>query len=371
MAIDLLVVHAPSGAGHKSAATAIADEARSRGLTVATLELFEDSSRALSSAYTGFHKTGRARLARLYSRAMRFTNAGTPGYGTLRKLVARGLFNKFSSRVRDLAPRAIVATHHLPLAVLSAERARGKVDAPLLGVVTDHHAEAVWADHGVDAFVVPGSEALFGLLRLGIDAHRVTVVGMPVDRAFHAVPELAERRFVEPRRVLVMASAFSGDERRALLRSFSRIVNVRVDIVCGLDESDQRDAQEELDRTLIRGHALGFIPSLAAELEHTDVVVGHAGGATVHEAMAAGRPVITVNATTSEELANERFALRSEAGRAASADEVGRIFEELVAGDALERMGANGRRATLAHAARSVVEQALTLGGNARRRVAA
>ena len=97
-----------------------------------------------------------------------------------------------------------------------------------------------------------------------------------------------------------------------------------------------------------------------ANLEGADLFVGHAGGASVHEAMAAGRTMVSVNAATAEERANERFLLRAEGGRASLAEDVGRVFEELVATDALARLGANGRRATLVHAARSVVEQAIT-----------
>ena len=360
MAIDLLVVHAPSGAGHKSAALAVVEQARARGLQVVMLELFDDAPRALERAYAGFHRLGRTRLPTLYSRAMSLTNAGTPGYGALRRLVTRGLFLRFTRRVRELAPRAIVSTHHLPLAVLAAAKLAGTIEARIIGLVTDHHAEAVWAQEGVDNFAVPGSEALFGLVKHGIDAAKITTTGLPVEHALYTLPDCVARDHHATHRVLVAGTGFSPDELRAVIRSFARIVNVRVDILCGLDADLRELAQRELDRALVRGEALGHVKSVAPNLEGADLFVGHAGGASVHEAMAAGRTMVSVNAATAEERANERFLLRSDGGRAALAEDVGRVFEELVATDALARLGANGRRATLVHAARSVVEQATT-----------
>ena len=82
MATDLLIVHTagPASTGPNSPTIAVAEEARARGLNVETLELFEDAPRSLGFLYAQFHATGRARLPRLYGRAVAVKGVDAEAY---------------------------------------------------------------------------------------------------------------------------------------------------------------------------------------------------------------------------------------------------------------------------------------------------
>ncbi len=359
MATDLLIVHTagPASTGPNSPTIAVAEEARARGLNVETLELFEDAPRSLGFLYAQFHATGRARLPRLYGRAVAVKGVDAEAYVRLRNLANRSVFRHFLQRVRELSPRAIVATHPLPMTVLGPARVRGDVDCELFGVVTQRRAHAAWAQPGVDAYCVPGTEALFDLMKGGIESGRVRIDGFPVSRAFYNVSELRSPGAGEPHRVLVNASSLGASELRDIIRSFARCVHVHVDVLCGLDDDLRTFADQELERALVRGDALGYVASRADEIARAHVFVAHADGPATHEAMAAGRPMISVNATTAAELANERALFQAHAGHAARASDVGPLFAELLAADALGRLGSNGRRASHGRAATSIVDR--------------
>src|SRR5438105_1819815 len=185
---DLVVIHSPVGGGHKAAALAVAEEARARGLTVAVLDLFEHAPKVFGDAYVTAHLTGQAAAPNLYGSAYFAANRRGGAFEPLRRGFDQVAFGALVEKVRELSPRAIVATHHLPLVVLGRARRRGWVDAPLVAVVTDYTAHAVWAEKGVDRFCVACPLARHELILNGARPDAIAMTGIPVRPAFGAIP---------------------------------------------------------------------------------------------------------------------------------------------------------------------------------------
>src|SRR5690606_17375798 len=85
--------------------------------------------------------------------------------------------------LRGSSPRAIVCTHFLPLEMALRERARGGLDAPVYGVVTDYVAHGLWRQPGADLTFCPPGRAKHDLRRGGVPARRVVTSGIPIDPA--------------------------------------------------------------------------------------------------------------------------------------------------------------------------------------------
>lgn len=363
MPTDLVVVHCPVGGGHKAAALAVAEAAARRGRRVAVIDAFALAPRWAADAYLAAHLTGQSAAPELYGHMYCASNRRSH-VDPLRARLDALVFGQLLERVDALAPRAVVATHHLPLVVLGRARRKGLLAAPLVGVVTDHIAHACWAERGVDAFAVPTAKAGAELAAHGVDAARTFVTGIPVKAAFEAVPPLERRK--RPLHVLVTSGGFAVGPIARIVRSFRTIPDVTLTVVCGAREDLAFGVAREAERQAVPTRVLGFERDMAARVAEADVVVGKAGGLTVTEAMTAGRPMVIASAVPGNEAENEAFVIAGGAGASAGPDDVGAVVDALRAD--LEAMGARARALVPRGAASAVVD--LALAHLARRRAA-
>ena len=231
MTLDLVVVHSPVGGGHKSAALAIAEAARARGLSVEVVDTFEHAPRVFGKAYVTAHLTWTGALPELYGAAYFRANHRDGAREPVRRAADHVAWAGLVKRVVALAPRAVIATHHLPLVVLGRARRKGWLTCPLIGVVTDYGTHAVWAEKGLDALCVPGAGALRDALAHRFAARLLHTTGIPVRLAFEAAPPVRDPARGETLRVLVTSGGFGVGPIRDIVRSFAGIQGVELTVV--------------------------------------------------------------------------------------------------------------------------------------------
>ena len=350
---DLVVVYSPVGGGHKSAARATAEAARARGLRVVLIDAFEHGPRWAGGAYVGAHLTGQSAAPELYGQMYFAANRRGDPLEPLRLRLDNLVFGALAGHVRSLAPRAIVATHHLPLVVLGRARRKGTLDAPLLGVVTDYTAHACWAERGVDAWAVAFGGAREDLARHGCAVSSILETGIPVRASFAGTPPLGALPRVL--RVLVTSGGFGHGPMTRIVRSFGNVPNVELTVVCGDAPALMARVAHEARTAGVPARVIGFEENMAARIAECHVVVGKAGGLTVTEALTAGRPMIVASAVPGNEKLNEAFVVRGGAGVAAEGGAVGAVIERLRGDDgrgaALLAMAARARALVPARAA--------------------
>jgi processive 1,2-diacylglycerol beta-glucosyltransferase len=364
MSTDLVVVYSPVGGGHKSAALATAEAARARGLSVAVVDAFEHAPRWAGDAYVTAHLAGQSAAPELYGQMYFAANRRGDPLEPLRLGLDNLVFGALTDHVRSLAPRAVIATHHMPLVVLGRARRVGMLDAPLLGVVTDYTAHACWAERGVDAWTVPLGGARNELARHGAPRGRIFETGIPVRFAFERIPALTE--IPRTLRVLVTSGGFGHGPMTRIVRSFADVPNVELTVVCGAAERLAARVAREAERAGVPARVIGFEKNMAARIAEAHVVVGKAGGLTVSETLTAGRAMVLASAVPGNEKLNEAFVVDGGAGVAAHADDVGRAVERLREGTQLVAMGDRARRLVPRDAAGVVVDTALRLVGRSR-----
>jgi processive 1,2-diacylglycerol beta-glucosyltransferase len=361
---DLVVVHCPVGGGHKAAALAITEAARARGLSVEVVDAFAHAPRWAGDAYLAAHLTGQNAVPDFYGEMYFAANHRGGLLDPLRVGFDGVVFGGLAAHVASLSPRAIVATHHLPLVVLGRERTRARLAAPLAGVITDYMAHACWVEPGVDAFAVPAEAAATELVEHGADPRAITVTGIPVRAAFEHVPPIlprGDRRL----RVLVTSGGFGVGPIARIVASFAGIDGIDLTVVCGSSEKVAAKVGEAGARAGVATRVIGFERDMPARIAEADVVVGKAGGLTVTETMTAGRPMVIASAVPGNEAINERFVVEAGAGVSAAPEEVGRAVAELRARGALRSMAARARELVPRGAAAHVVDVAIALARRA------
>jgi processive 1,2-diacylglycerol beta-glucosyltransferase len=360
MALDLVVVHSPVGGGHKSAALAIAEAARARGLSVEVLDTFEHAPALLGRAYLAAHLAWTGLAPDLYGSAYYGSNHRHGAFEPVRRAADHVAWAGLVQRVVRLAPRAVVATHHLPLVVLGRARRKGWLSSPLTGVVTDYGAHAVWAEKGLDALCVPGAAALRDMLDQGFRASGLHVTGIPVRHAFESIPPVADPAPGEALRVLVTSGGFGVGPIREVVSSFAGARDVELTVVCGRAAGVERRVRELAEGT-VPARVLGFEKDMPARVAEAHLVVGKAGGLTVSEAMTAGRPMVIAGAVPGNETINADRVTRAGAGLTARPGEVGPVVSALRAAGLLAAMGRSARAMVVHQASDRVVDVALAL----------
>jgi processive 1,2-diacylglycerol beta-glucosyltransferase len=361
--MDLVVVHSPVGGGHKAAALAIAEAARARGLSVDVVDTFEHAPRMFGGAYVGAHLAGQTAMPRFYGRAFFAANHRGGAFEPIRRNWDHVAFLGLLKHVCALQPRVVIATHHLPLVVLGRARRRGWLDAPLVGVVTDYTSHACWAEKGVDAFAVACARARHELLLHGVSPTRIALTGMPVRPAFDAIAPLRAPADGEPLRVLVTSGGFGVGPMARIVESFAGVPDVELTVVCGRAERLVGRVTRVAEEAGVRARVLGFERDMPSRVAEAHVVVGKAGGLTISEAMAAGRPMAIVGAVPGNEAINEAFVVDGGAGIACAPEAVGRALAQLRAEGALEGMGRRARSLVAHQAADHVLDFAAALAG--------
>ena len=356
---DLVVLHSPVGGGHKAAAMAVAETARATGAEAVVIDAFDFAPRVFGKAYRGAHFAGQRAWRELYGSAYFAANHRGGAFERVRGGIDHVAFLPLLKRICAMRPRAVVATHHLPLVVLGRARRKGWLEAPLVGVVTDYTAHACWAEAGVDAFAVACAQARRELLLHGVSPARVAVTGLPVRPAFDRIAPLRAPRRGEPLRVLVTSGGFGVGPVAKVVRSFAGIDDVELTVVCGSSKALEARAARAAERWNVRARILGFERDMPARVAEAHLVVGKAGGLTVSEALTAGRPLVIVGAIPGNEAQNEEFVVEGGAGIACSPESVGAHVERLRRRSQLESMGARARTLVTHDAAARVVDVAL------------
>jgi processive 1,2-diacylglycerol beta-glucosyltransferase len=366
--VDLVVVHTPVGGGHKAAALAVVEAARAKGMKVALVDTFEHAPRAFGRAYLAAHLAGQGFAPKLYGSMYTAADHRGGAFEPIRRNWDHVAFLGLLKHVCALDPRVVVATHHLPLVVLGRARRRGWLDAPLVGVVTDYTGHAVWAEKGVDALCVPCPRARHELMLHGVRPDRLSLTGIPVRAAFESMPAVREPAKGERLRVLVTSGGFGVGPVAKVVRSFASMDDVELTVVCGRAETLVTRVEAIASREGMRDRVrvIGFERDMATRVREAHVVVGKAGGLTVSETMAAGRPMTIVGTVPGNESINEAMVVDAGAGVACAPDDVARRVIALRG--SIEAMGARARALVPQGAADAVVGSAQSMSWVARSR---
>src|SRR5258706_3937101 len=336
---ELLILQCPAGGGHKAAAMAIAERAEGRGLRARIIDALSFAPPWFAKLYVDTHLRSSAYVPKLYGSAYFASNHRSAVDGELRKRFDHWIGRPLLRQVLSSDPLAVVTTHFFPMIKLGWARQHGALKAPLIEVITDYAAHAVWAEPGADAYCAPHGRACDDLVRHGISPALVVPTGIPVRAAFGATPPVRPRRQL---RALVTSGGFGVGPVSRVLRSLAPIPNLAVTVVCGQNPHLVECVSRMSADLALDARVIGFERDMPARIAEADVVVTKPGGLTVSECLAAGRPLILVGAVPGQESLNEAWVTEQGAGVGCDPDGVGGVLEQLRLG-ALPEIAARAR----------------------------
>ena len=375
-AIRLLIAYVTAGTGHRRAAEALA-QAATTAWPGAEVECVD----ALQFAPPWFRW--------LYPRTYLFLVRCTPwlwrmGYRffdsalghrlvqPLRRLWNLSLTRRFRRRLREHPVDGVVATHFLPADVCNSGKRAGWLRAPLVVVVTDLQPHRFWLAQRAEAVVVATPRSASVCFTRGIPERRVHVLGIPVGRAFAAqagVDTVRAKLSLDPKRltVLVTSGGTTVGQFEQTVQALAALEEAypgraQLLVVCGDAEPARRRLAARAAGWTMPVRVHGFVETMPEFMAASNLIVAKAGGLTISEALACGKPMVFYHVIPGQEEMNACHVAERGAGIIASGSAAaGRAVAALLAQpDRLEAMRAAARSLSRPRAAETIVAQVLS-----------
>ncbi|MDA1007078.1 MAG: hypothetical protein O3A87_11445 [Verrucomicrobia bacterium] len=209
--------------------------------------------------------------------------------------------------LRAFRPDIVVSTYPLYPYFLARSFEEGEPRCPIVTVVTDSfNINAAWRKAPTDFWLVTDPETRRRLIDREISANRIIETGFPVHQRFGTLTPIPAEDPAKPFRVLFFPTA-----KRPTVRRTARAVldhpgwPTEITIVLGRNVRKLYSrAREMKDAYPGRVHLRGWSKKIPELLCNHHLVIGKAGGATVHEALAARCPVLIHHLVPGQEEGN-------------------------------------------------------------------
>ncbi|MDI3316916.1 MAG: glycosyltransferase [Bacillota bacterium] len=325
--MDILLLDATWGAGHRQAARAIREALLQAdpGLRIEQIDGMEMVghlfNRGVGDIYIAMLRHAPWSYGVFYHRTG-FLRDDSPWQKFLNRLGWTHLL----AIVRSRRPRVVVCTFPVPAGVLVHLRHRGLVDVPVVTVITDYTVHSQWVHPGTNLYCVGSEEVRESLLARGEPEEVIRVTGIPVRDGFrpHTPEEQArarQRLRLRPDRPTFLVTGGAFGALAAVAGVAERLLRLDPELQLLLVAGRDRNLRRRL-RTLVeetpgarrRARVFGYTDAMPRLMAASDVVVTKAGGLTTAEALAAGVPPLIYRPIPGQEEANARWLLSRKAG---------------------------------------------------------
>jgi UDP-N-acetylglucosamine:LPS N-acetylglucosamine transferase len=327
----VIILTAGFGDGHNAAARNLRDalEHISDEVKVEVLDLFESSYGSMNTlaktAYLGMVEHTPKLWGGIYSllEDSTFVENRLGGFTRMK--------NALGDILQQTQPDCVISTYPVYGHVLQ-ELYRDHHERPFkfITVVTDSITiNSTWFRAPSDLFCVPNHATSLVMKQAGVPETQIRLFGFPVSRLFTEQPPepVTPPMYGEPRKLLYIVN--SGKKKAArLIERLLDLPDTQLTVTVGNDAELKTKLMEETEKAGSRIKILGWTNQMPQLLMTHHLVIGKAGGASVHEAIAARCPMIASHVIPGQEEGNARLITENGFGAVA---ERNREVPELVA----------------------------------------
>lgn len=277
-----------------------------------------------------------------------------------------GLVSHLKKRLAEKRPRLIISTYPI-YAVLLEGIARRQAVPPLCTIITDSiTVNRIWVMCGSDLFCVADEETKKVVVELGVPESRIRVTGFPVSPAFaETLPEPSEKP--PGGRILYLPST-TGRHVAATLKALRPLLLAgnTLTLPVGKHASRLHHVLRKFTDTIPPGalEIIGWTKRIPEFLRTHDVVICKAGGAILHEVLAARIPAVIDYVVPGQEEGNAELLTKADGGvLTKTPEETGSAVASILTNDGAvgRRMRASMARFSVPDAAHRTARAALTL----------
>ena len=303
----ILIVTAAFGEGHNSAARNLGLALDRQGAVTQVSDPCLLGMPRLTDLLCRGYRLATTRLPRVW--AWIYRSSDRCDFSRQRGPVMRLPERALATLIADFQPVAIVSTYPLYPYFLARIFAHTGNKIPVFTVVTDSiEINAAWLRAPSDWWLVTDPITRDSMIRKGLPAGKIVDTGFPVHAGFATLAPVPVEDACNPFRVLYFPTA-----QPSLVRSHGRALldaapAVSLTIVLGRNVRRLYAGAREIRNAYPgRVRLIGWTRKVPQLLTRHHLVVGKAGGATVHEAIAARCPMLIHHLVPGQEEGNLRL----------------------------------------------------------------
>jgi processive 1,2-diacylglycerol beta-glucosyltransferase len=303
----ILIVTAAFGEGHNSAARNLALALAAKGATAQVSDPCQLGAPRMTAVVNSGYRYVTNHLPHVWAKIYRSTDRCD--LSKQQSFPVSLAESALADLIRDFQPDAIVSTYPLyPYLLTRIFQKTGKT-LPVFVVVTDSiEINAAWLRGECDRWLVTDPFTRDVMIRAGLAAEKIIDTGFPVNPEFSLLTPLENRVSCNPFRILYFPTAkvpLVVSHGKAMLAASPAVV---LTIVLGRNVRPLYARARELKKAYPgRVRLIGWTRRVPQLLNGHHLVVGKAGGATVHEAIAARCPMLIHHLVPGQEEGNLRL----------------------------------------------------------------
>ncbi len=307
----ILVLTAGFGDGHNTAAASVAEALRRSlpGEQVLVSDLISEALPRTSGVLKSLYQVAITHLPWAWSALYRML--AKSDLDPKQNAWMRPLLMSLSKQIEEKKPRVIVSTYPLYAGLLSTLRQEMEVP-PLVTVITDSTSvHPIWLMAPSDLYCVSDVETDDVILSMGVPPGKTRVTGFPVSLQFtETLPE--ELLCLKGQRILYLPST-PARHVAATLEALRPLIlqGVKLTIPVGKHRSRLYHVLRRYIDSIPEGalDIIGWTTRIPELLRTHDIVICKAGGAILHEVMAARTPAVIDYVVPGQEEGNADYLL--------------------------------------------------------------
>lgn len=234
----------------------------------------------------------------------------------LMKWIWLRLIRRLDTAIRKISPQLIISTQMVPAAMAAHLRQRGKLQVPIIGVMTDFGVHDFWKQQGMEHYCLAHESNLGSI---GLPQAREHATGVPLMPGFSTpMSQVEARRLLgllpDTGIVLVLGGGLGLSVDAATTLLLQRRTTMHVIAMSGRNQAARSELARLEQRHRQSLSVCDWTDRMDIYLRAADLVVGKPGGITVAESLACGRPLLATRSLGGQEGFNVDFLERHAVG---------------------------------------------------------
>ncbi len=229
------------------------------------------------------------------------------------------LVKRLKRKLTQMRPDLILSSQTIPASLLAALKREGCLKGvPTIATLTDYGVHSFWMNSKIDHYCV-ATEAMARQLDAGQLPVSTTVTGIPLMKGFREPPSKTaarDRLGIDTCRpaILITGGGYCIGIRDALQRIVEADVSCEVLIAASHSGHCKTDLEQLAGDCPFPVHIYRNNIDMPTLLRAADMVIGKAGGLSVAEALACGRPFLAISCLGGQERFNVDYLERCAVG---------------------------------------------------------
>lgn len=227
--------------------------------------------------------------------------------------------------IADFNPDLTISTHFFGSSLIDYYNRKGVIDSKLITVVTDYEAHSLWLKgyKREQAIVVGDKDEVGYLIKKGVDKSKIKAIGIPINpitKSNFDVEKATKKYGFTGERPICLFFGGGGNGGTLSLPYIRKIIKSNLNIDFIYVAGKNQDSKDKVDKWISEYKCknvktLGFVNNVPELLQICDFVVSKPGGAQSTESLYFKKPIIMINCSGGQEVANYKYFVKNGYGR--------------------------------------------------------